>query len=704
MNAPPDHESGDPLYAPALRESAAIALRHMSGALLVVTPVLLLVLLVTGRPLAELASVGAVLASTVAARALFARGQRELAIHGLITTILFVTLAAIVSVGSIRSVGTAALAGTLAVAAVLVRGRVLAVYTTFCIVALGALTWAEATGRMQPASLAVGVPHWAIHATVFVALVVTIHHARRLLLEAVGRLQEELLYRERMDTTLRRQQHQLARVFQVAPVAMSITRMSDGRYLEVNDAILNLTGYGREDMVGVSSLALGLWAFPEQRAELVRMLQAKETVRDFQAQLRHRDGRLVDVHLSADTLDVGGEPCALVAIVNVTEQKRSHELLLEIARGVSTGTGEAFFRSMVVHLQRATQASFVLVGETTASEVQALAVWREGALVPNYRYPLDSGGGASERATAAGNELRADLRDASGAVVGLLLVQGSSVATEGAALHDAFHIFAARAQAEILRMRHERQVLGFQDVLERRVTERTGELQRAIHELESFSYSVSHDLRAPLRAITGYTSLVHETAEDRLTPDENRMLDRVVANVNRMDELVNALLSLSRVSRQSLLRRSVDLSAMARDIGEDLAGRGHAHAPELAVEPGLTAHADAELLRIVLENLLGNAWKFTANTKRPRIEVGLAKDTIRGEAFFVRDNGAGFDPQFHERLFKPFNRLHAANEFPGTGIGLATVLRIVERHGGHAWAESRPGLGATFYFNLPKRP
>lgn len=237
------------------------------------------------------------------------------------------------------------------------------------------------------------------------------------------------------------------------------------------------------------------------------------------------------------------------------------------------------------------------------------------------------------------------------------------------------------------------------DTLEQRVAERTAELQAANEELEAFSYSVSHDLRAPLRSIDGFSLALLEDYGDVLDGEGKTYLERLRANAQRMGVLIEAMLQLSRVTRTELHREAVDLSALAGEIVARLRDAAPEHTATIEIEAGMTVLADPHLLQIALENLLTNAWKYSAGTQQPRIEIASSRDE-RGLVYRVRDNGAGFDMQRADRLFKPFQRLHAEREFEGTGIGLATVQRVIHRHGGRIWAESAPGLGATFYFTL----
>ncbi len=238
--------------------------------------------------------------------------------------------------------------------------------------------------------------------------------------------------------------------------------------------------------------------------------------------------------------------------------------------------------------------------------------------------------------------------------------------------------------------------------LERRVVERTAELQTANEEMRGFAYTVSHDLRAPLRAILGFGSELRDQASDRLNEEERHFLDRILAGAARMNELIDGILSLSRLAQADLETAPVDLSALADDIALQLAQRHPALAVAFSAQAGLRAQGDPRLLRAVMENLLGNAWKYTARRGDARVEFGaLAEATDGKRVFFVRDNGTGFDMAFADKLFLPFQRLHAGSEFEGVGLGLAGVRRIVQRHGGRIWAEAKPGEGATFFFELP---
>ena len=258
---------------------------------------------------------------------------------------------------------------------------------------------------------------------------------------------------------------------------------------------------------------------------------------------------------------------------------------------------------------------------------------------------------------------------------------------------------ARRASRELVRLNAELERLNRE--LEARVARRTADLQAANQELDSFAHSVAHDLRAPLRAISGFATVLSEDLAGRLSPDENASFERIRASAARMGLLISDLLALSRIGRAELRFGTVDLSALASEIAAELSAQASGRRVEWRIEPGVRAQADPGLIRVLLANLLGNAWKYTRKRERTWIEFASLPADVGMIECRVRDNGAGFDMAHAERMFEPFRRLHGATEFEGTGIGLATVKRIVLRHGGRVWAEGRPDEGATIYFTLP---
>ena len=236
--------------------------------------------------------------------------------------------------------------------------------------------------------------------------------------------------------------------------------------------------------------------------------------------------------------------------------------------------------------------------------------------------------------------------------------------------------------------------------LEEKVRERTRQLTLANRELEAYSYSIAHDLRAPLRAITGFSQVLLEDAANRLTECDKDNLNRIAGAGNHMGQLIDEILELSRVGRIDMALARVDLSAISRRLLQHLCEAETDRQVDCSVQDGVVVLGDEQLLSLLMQNLLGNAVKYTARETPAGISVGAARDASGVMVYYVRDNGAGFDMRYADQLFKPFHRLHAHHEFPGSGVGLAIVLRVVERHGGRVWADAEPGRGATFYFTL----
>lgn len=409
--------------------------------------------------------------------------------------------------------------------------------------------------------------------------------------------------------------------------------------------------------------------------------------------------------------------------LDITEQKQVQGVMESLARASSSDDPDAFLHACVRNLARAYGARFAFIGllQPSRQDVITLAVWGGDAHVPNFAYTLDGTPCKDvldlkkELIPRDASRLYADdallvqmgiescfgtpLIASDGTMMGLLSVMDTRPMALTRWTAPILGVFAARVAVELERKAALDSLHALNASLEQRVQARTLALEAANLELEAFAYSVSHDLRAPLRAIDGFSLALLEDYGATLDETARGYLQRVRVGTRNMAALIDDLLRLSRISQAPLQPADVDLSAMAHEIAARL--RQHAPARSVRVEivPGLRVQGDPGLLRILLDNLLDNAWKYTGTTAAAHIVFDTAEQA--GESVFrVRDNGVGFDMKLADKLFGAFQRMHRQDEFEGHGVGLATVRRIVHRHGGQVWAHAEPGRGATFHFTL----
>ena len=557
------------------------------------------------------------------------------------------------------------------------------------------------------------------HASVYAE--VTDSGSERLLIAVMIDISAEVASRHELEQSRER----FSKAFNFSPLGMTITRLRDGMFVEVNPSNERVLGWTQADFAGKTSTEVGVWVDDADRQRYVSTLQRDGRLVAHENRMRTKAGTVVDVRVWAEIIEIDGERCALSFTLNVADEKRREAMLLNVAQGVSGETGEAFFRSLAEHLASAIGADGVMVGEVNATRtLNTLALVWDGTLQPNVSHELQHT--MCEQAlqqpdllrfnspTAAhlplvppfaGTELHTfiglPLRDADGSAVGLLTAVWRQSPPENSQIDALLTIFASRCNAELLRLQRDREIRKLQDTLEQRVAARTAQLQYLNRELDAFAYTVSHDLKSPLRSIDGFNHLLREQLAPRLTAEDEMLFERVDASVQRMNRLITDLLALARVSQGTLQRMHTDLSELAEDVIRQERHRDPMRQVKIDIEPGLIADCDPRLAHIVLENLLGNAWKYTRNTPEPHIRLRLVHAANGGPAVFsIEDNGAGFDPSRADRLFKAFTRLHASNEFEGSGIGLATVRRILERHGGHIRGEGAVGQGARFEFSF----
>jgi PAS domain S-box-containing protein len=482
-----------------------------------------------------------------------------------------------------------------------------------------------------------------------------------------------------------------SRAFEQAEIGIALVNPHLETYTAVNATFARERGYLPEELIG-QPIAL---VHPPERLEWLKKTVERATSgfghAAFESVHVRKDGSRFPVFIDLTGVrDQDGRLVSRVVISqDLTERKRAEQ---------ERQRSEALYQAIVRNLP----GTGLFVVDT---DMRYIAV--EGGLPPRLGFPREAllGRAVSDVAEASealvsGERFRQTLDGGTPSAEGEF--QGCAIWTRFVPLRDGSGgVFAALALSTDIteRKRAEEQIRQLNEDLEGRVRRRTGELETANHELEAFSYSVSHDLRAPLRGIDGWSMALLEDYGQSLDETARRYLARVRSETQRMGLLIDDMLQLSRVTRSEMKREEVDLSVLAHGVAAHLLEDNPGRRIEFRIEDGLRVRGDMRLLEVALTNLLNNAVKFTGPRAEARIEFGLTE--AAGEpAYFVRDNGVGFNMAYASSLFGAFQRLHKASEFPGTGIGLATVQRVVRRHGGRVWAEAVAGSGATFYFTV----
>jgi PAS domain S-box-containing protein len=470
-----------------------------------------------------------------------------------------------------------------------------------------------------------------------------------------------------------------------------------GRMTYANPALCEITGYSPDEMLAMPLTDL---VVAEDHAMLVELLDRREQgwrgTMVFDCRIRSKPGAIVHLHVESRMIDIAGNAVGVGVVRDVSAQ---------VAADAALRSSESRFRELTENINEAfflvdLQSQDVLYVSPAFEQIWGRAceeAYADRSLWTNSIHPEDR-----EVALRA-----AELTNESGGFefeYRIVRPDGEErwIHSRGRALRDeagrAYRL--AGVCADITRRKFaEAEVARLNASLERRVVERTAALEAANLELEAFDYSVSHDLKSPLRHITDYSSALMDEYSGSLDAIGRLYLERLERAGARLERMVSDLLGLSTLTRGDVYRSAVDVSALAEAVVADLRADAPSRDVEVSIQPGLVAHADAGLVHIALENLIGNAWKFTSRSPAARIEVG---ESLHGgrPVLHVRDNGAGFDMAFADKLFAPFRRLHKEDEFPGNGIGLATVQRIVRRHGGRIWPDAQLGRGATFRFTL----
>jgi len=559
--------------------------------------------------------------------------------------------------------------------------------------------------------------------------------------------------RKQAETELRDSELKFRAIFDSASDGMLVFDPDSQRFALANSSCLQMLGYSADEFANLRLTDL----HPEEDLpfiyEQVGSFMKGETGRRGDIRFRRRDGNLFPADTNPAGIVLSGRKCILVVFRDVTERKSAEErdrqhledttLLRDTAIGfIALDPHADICRFIAERLARLAGEAYIVVNSYDATRdefrveaIEGIGDSAEAVLKLLGRPPVGitfrlapeelrhySGSTLMKieggLATLSFGKLPGVVRAAIESVFGLGDIYAMSfywqkriLGTVNIIMHKGVHMrdpavveaFVNQAAIAIQHRRDADELERHRDNLAELVRERTAELEAANRELEAFSYSVSHDLRAPLRAIDGFAQAIIDDCGPQLDAKARGHLDRVSAAAGRMAELIDDLLNLARITRLPLERKPVDLSEMARDIADKLSRTAPDRRVKFAIPDGLTAPADPVLVSMVLRNLLTNAWKFTSRHPTARIEFGETR--LDGKrTWFVRDDGAGFDIAYVEKLFQPFQRLHTEHEFPGTGIGLAIVQRIVRRHGGRVWIEGEVEKGATCRFTLEPEP
>ena len=507
---------------------------------------------------------------------------------------------------------------------------------------------------------------------------------------------EDITERKQAADELRRSQESFSKLFYANPAAMAITSLDEGRFLAINEGYTAIMGYAAADVVGRITTEMDIYVHPQERQEMVRQLNLHGMLHNFEIEVRSKSGVVRSIVLSMERLQFNGEDSILSAFIDISQRKQAEIQIAALLEKLELAARAAHLGVWDWDIPRGVSvwddAMYELYGIKKEAGPETFALW------VNSMHP-DDRARSEETITAAQNSKKdydTQFR--------IFWPDGS--------LHwlKAFGHIVHDGEGRPLRMIGvnyditdqmiaEEEILKLNSELEQRVKERTAQLLATNRELEAFAYSVSHDLRAPLRGIDGWSLALAEDYREQLDDKGRGYIDTVRAESQRMGQLIDDLLRLSRLTRSEMVVGSVDLSRLAQTITARLHGEDPERRVEFILQPGLTCRGDAHLLEIALTNLFSNAFKFTGKVPQARIEFGQA--VVDGKnAYFIRDNGAGFNMAYAKNLFGAFQRMHRQSEFQGTGIGLATVQRIIHRHGGEVWAQAEKNAGATFYFTI----
>jgi len=490
---------------------------------------------------------------------------------------------------------------------------------------------------------------------------------------------------------LRESELKFAKAFQATPSMLVISSLADGKYKEVNEAFERVMGYSRDEVIGRSSLELNIWQNPEERRLLLQKLTEGKQVRNLEFAFRSKAGSILVGLYSAEIIEIGAERCLLSLVNDITARKKAEEELRQSEKRYRRLYNDTPVMLHSIDLDgRLVSVSNFWLKSLGYEKHEVLGRISTDFLTPESRAYATEVILPEFFRTGSCKEVPYQFVKKNGQIMEVLL---SAIAERD---NDNKVIRSLAVMIDVTeRKRADEEI----DRLNTDLAARALELEAANRELEAFNYTVAHDLRKPLTIINGYCQVIQSLCGNTLDAQCREYLQETYEGTCRMSRLIDTLLDFSRLAHIEPCREEVDLSAVAHEAARDLRFTSPERKVSFRIGTGIKVNGDPNLLRVVLDNLLGNAWKYTSMRAETVIEFGSAE--IAGKpTCFVRDNGPGFDMEYAEKLFAPFRRLDGAENCEGFGIGLATVERIIRRHGGQVWAEGEPGKGSTFYFTL----
>jgi PAS domain S-box-containing protein len=497
----------------------------------------------------------------------------------------------------------------------------------------------------------------------------------------------DITKRKQGEEALRASELKFSRIFRGVPALIIVSTVKEGIIKDVNQSALQTLGYKREELVGQNLFDLNLWQHPPNRQQLIEELVNRRPVVDIEVGYVCKEGRRITGLLSAELIEVEGEQCALMLIRDITSRKAAEEaLLLAKEEWERTFNTVPDLIAILDTNNRIVRINAAMAGRIGKSPEDCFGL-------PCYKvfHRTDMPPESCPHVKAV-SESRQQITEVQQAGTDTwFLVSYTPLADAEGKPAGVVHVARDITERKLAEKRIEQ--------LNAELAVRADDLEAANKELEAFNYTAAHDLRQPLNVIYGNCQAVEMLCGKQIGEDCRGYLHEIRQGIKRMTQLLDALLDFSRMSRIEPQRAAVDLSSIARAVAKELKDTDTARKASFVIADAVTVNGDPALLEIVLRNLLGNAWKYTGSQEEAIIEFGGAE--IDGKStYFVRDNGPGFEMADADKLFAPFQRLPGTQSVRGFGIGLATVQRIISRHGGRIWAEGTPGKGATFYFTL----